>query len=142
MDEITSRRSTIGIIAKEKYGINFFSKEIDESQYVRWNEKYETPLILDSFYMHCLISYGVIYIIIISYAIFKTSKNSNMIDKMYIIIFSILGITEMTCYDVVLCITLLLFSDVIQVIIFISFLILLFNKLSETNNNVIHKTTS
>ena len=111
LDELSSRRTSTGIIAKEMYGMHFFAKNIDEEQLVNWKDKYVTPMIIDSFYMHCLISYGAIFLFIISIYIYIANKNNALIDKIYIILFSVLGITEMICFDIALCITLLLIAN-------------------------------
>lgn len=103
LDNIMSRRLTLGILAKEEYGMTIMPQYVDYQQTVQWQNKYIAKLVLDNAYMVLAINYGIIYIIIISIAFYIASKKCNNIERLYIILFTISGVTEFFGFNIAMC---------------------------------------
>lgn len=109
LDDIFSERISVGLIAREEYGIGLFPQYIDFEQ--RIDLRYVHKLTIDNFYMRYSLSYGITSLIILSIILLKASKKCNTLEQLYLIIFAVWGITEGVIFDIAICIVLLIVSD-------------------------------
>lgn len=109
IDELLSGRITLGLIARDTYGIGAFPQFVDFDQKV--DLVYAKKLVVDNFYMRYSISYGYVSLMILSILIWNASKKSNSLEQLYLIIFAAWGITEGVIFDISICIVLLIVAD-------------------------------
>lgn len=103
LDNIMSRRLTLGILAKEEYGMTIIPQYVEYQQKVQWENKYTSKLILDNAYMVLAINYGIIYMVIVSIVFYSASEKCNNIERLYIILFSISCVTESFGFNIAMC---------------------------------------
>ncbi len=109
LDDIFSERISVGLIARDEYGIGLFPQYINFEQ--RINLRYVHKLTIDNFYMRYSLSYGIMSLVILSIILWKASKKCNTLEQLYLIIFAVWGITEGVIFDTAICIVLLIVSD-------------------------------
>ena len=109
MDDLLSDRITLGLIARDTYGVGIFPRFVDFEQ--KLDFRYGKKLVIDNFYMRYSISYGYISLVILSILVCKASEKCNSLEQLYLIIFAAWGITEGVIFDVGICIVLLIMAD-------------------------------
>ncbi len=96
IDDLLSRRISLGVIAYEMYGMTFLPKAI-EFPLVKWKNKYAANLTLDNAYIRSTINFGIIYLFIIYWIILKGLKLKN--DKYELILIIVMSISALSeCY--------------------------------------------
>ena len=103
VDNLLSRRISLGAIAFNRYGITLLPRPI-ELPIVSWTNRYTMQLVLDNAYIKALINIGAVYIFIIYYIILKGLKCENdKYELVLIIIMSISAISESYIYSCYIC---------------------------------------
>ena len=108
-DKLLSGRISLGLYARNKYGIPLIP------QYINFDEKivsnYVSQLFIDNFYMRYILICGFWFLLMIFLAIGKAYKKCNNLEKLFLIIFAIWGVTESVIFDISICIVLLIIAD-------------------------------
>lgn len=117
IDTVLSHRITYSYEAIELYPLTFLGNKIDVE--TAW---YGSRLMIDSFYISCLVEYGVCLLVIFIFASCKIIKRLSKDEKFFFILITIVALTERYIFYVSLCFPLL-------------YLI----KLYDTNKNLIRK---
>ncbi len=103
INEALSGRITLGKIIFDNYGINLFGADVTKGvEETVVNDKYYTNIkIIDSVYYTLLLNYGIVALLIYTYlilgAIKSVDKQGDDIEKVFIIMLIIYGISETTC---------------------------------------------
>jgi len=90
MDTMLSGRIWHTNLAYKNYGLTLFGQNIDYDKVV----KYDKEIILDNFYAKMILNYGIILLLILAIWFIYKNKNMKLEDCVFLIIFSIVGITE------------------------------------------------
>lgn len=108
-DELLSGRITLGLIARDTYGVGIFPRFVDFDQ--KLDFRYGKELVIDNFYMRYSISYGYISLVFLSMLVWNASGKCNLLEQLYLIVFATWGITEGVIFDIGICIVLLIIVD-------------------------------
>ena len=103
VDQLLSRRISLGKIAIDNYGLTLLPHEINYDVVVKWEDEYEMNLVLDSLYIRSAVSYGLIVLILIVYGFHKKSRYITIREAVFIILFAITGITENYVLNTYIC---------------------------------------
>ena len=107
IDNILSRRVSLGNIAINKYGITMLPQKLNYKTMVKFENQYEMELIIDSVYLRYCVSYGVIFLMIMILAFYKKNNFITNKEALFLIIFIITGITENYILNAYICFVLL-----------------------------------
>lgn len=93
LDNLFSRRLSLGYIGIKNFGIDIFPKLIDSNYIARW-DNYNMKIVLDNVYIKSAICYGLIFLLSISILFIYTTKKTTKKEWIYIILFAIIGFSE------------------------------------------------
>lgn len=117
IDEGLTGRISIGKIIYDNYGVNLFGVDISTGvENSNVNGKYYTNIdIIDSMYYTLLLNYGIFAVLIFTYFVmkYKCEKN-NEIEKIFLLMLMIYGISETSCLSPELAFPLLFLSNVLK----------------------------
>lgn len=114
IDEGLTGRISIGKIIYDNYGVNLFGADISKGiENALVNGKYYTNVnIVDSMYYSLLLNYGIVALLIFSFLVFKyKNTGSNKIDRIFLLLLMIYGISETTCLSPEIAFPILFLSD-------------------------------
>lgn len=92
-------------------GSTIFGKEFVFQGGIQTDKFYIDTLVIDSFYVSCLIYYGVVYLVIIAYFVFVTAEKCTQKDLIFLIVFSIIAFSERYIIYVTIAFPLLLIGN-------------------------------
>lgn len=88
-------RLKLAYIGYLEYDYTWIGQYVNFSDAILIQGKYfVSKLIIDSFYLSCFINYGIIYLVAISFAIYKFCKRCSYKDVVLILLFILVSITE------------------------------------------------
>ena len=93
LDNLLSRRLSLGYLGIQKFGIPIFPQLIDSSYIVKWHT-YHMQIVLDNIYIKSAVCYGVLFLTLISILFIYTTKYTSKTEWIYIIVFAIVGFSE------------------------------------------------
>lgn len=105
LDVILSRRISYSNMAYKMYGAHLFANKSTVTL--------QEGLIIDNFYMRCLVSYGVMIVVTLMMLYKKIPKNINKLEIAILSIFPLYLFSELFCFNVGRSVVLLIIADII-----------------------------
>jgi len=94
IDSLTSRRVSLLEKALDVYGFTILPSKVNLTKIYKWDSGNYGYLYLDSLYSRGYVVNGILYLILIAYLIYQTSKLTKQEEQLFFIIFSILATME------------------------------------------------
>ena len=95
IDNLLTQRVKLGAYAYVRSGITIFGQYIDYYNAVEWTEKWRlTNFTFDNIYTYFISTLGIIWIVIISFLFYKIARKSSNKVHIFIISWSLYGVTE------------------------------------------------
>lgn len=110
VNDLFSYRLILGVVGYYNYGLTFFGQALNYYDAIHANNFYIDTLVVDSFFVSCLINYGIIIIIFFTVGIYKLAKKLDMDYLIYIILLIVVSITERYIPYICVCFPILFFK--------------------------------
>ena len=91
VNDFLTDRLRLSVFGYNSYGYTLFGKFIDFTLPTKYTIN---RLVIDCFYIRCLVNYGIIYIIFLSIGFYFYSRNGNANEIIYLILISLIAISE------------------------------------------------
>ena len=113
VDDLLSRRVSLGKVAIDEYGIAIIPQKISYNTIVQWEDKYTMYLVLDSIYTRSAVSYGMLVLGLLILGFYRKNQNITNKEAIFIIMFALTGITENYILNAYLCFPLLFLGTIL-----------------------------
>lgn len=104
VNKVMTGRLAYGAYVFQQSGITIFGSKLEFSEIVFWNGQWYDDLYLDSAYLALLLQYGVVWVVIIGYGIYKCAKLRRVIEiNIFLLSYIMYGIMESYVLDASVC---------------------------------------
>lgn len=94
LDNFLTNRVRFSSIAYENFGLTFFGQKIITDNIYILNSNHINKLIIDSFYVSCMVEYGIVYLLLLFVAVLKVLKKLDKKELIFFELFLIICFTE------------------------------------------------
>ena len=108
LDNFFTGRLLYGAVAYDLKGMSWFGKTVEFPPKIHWRGYWIDSMIFDNCFIWMFISYGVIYLIMISFFFWKYAKEMETIDCIFLVLYTLYTIMEAYVMNCSICFSLLI----------------------------------
>lgn len=110
LDKFFTGRLLYGAVAYDLKGLSIFGKVAEFDQKIYWNGYWIDGMIFDNCYIWMMVSYGIVYLVLISLASIVFNKRMDVRDRIFIILYTLYTVMEAYVMNAAICFPLLIFG--------------------------------
>lgn len=110
LNEMFTGRLLYGAVAYDLKGLSIFGKSVSFDPKLYWNGYWIDGMIFDNCYIWMMVSYGIAYLVLISFAAIVFNSRMDTRDRIFIILYSLYTIMEAYVMNAAICFPLLIFG--------------------------------
>jgi hypothetical protein len=108
LNEMFTGRLLYGAVAYDLKGLSIFGKNVTFDPKLYWNGYWIDGMIFDNCYIWMMVSYGIAYLVLISFAAIAFNSRMDTRDRIFIILYSLYTIMEAYVMNAAICFPLLI----------------------------------
>ncbi len=108
LNKFFTGRLLYGAVAYDLRGLSWFGRQIWFDSKVFWRGHWIDSLIFDNCFIWMFISYGVVYLILISAAFACYGKKMSLVDKIFVLVYTLYTVMEAYVMNAAICFPLML----------------------------------
>ena len=108
LNKFFTGRLLYGAVAYDLKGMSWFGKQVWFDDKIYWRGNWIDSMIFDNCFIWMFISYGVFYLALISIAFIYYNKQLSLVDKIFILVYTLYTIMEAYVMNAAICFPLLL----------------------------------
>lgn len=110
LDQLFTGRLLYGAVAYDLSGLSLFGKVAQFDSKIYWRGHWIDGMIFDNCYIWMMVSYGIVYLVLISLAAIIFNSKMDLKDRIFIILYSFYTIMEAYVMNAAICFPLLIFG--------------------------------